>query len=1372
MGILSPEYKSEKMPEMPLQLLVAGTFTLQPLEPALRFWSEEMSLPINVTFSPYAQVLQELLHSSSQLRTNTRGMNVVLVRLADWQIQSEHRANELIDSPGHRSTIEENTSAFIDAARSAAPQLGAPLLVIICPSGSETTSAGMETFLQSLGHRIEQELVGLPGVDVVSAETIQDLYPVADYRDPQANELAHVPYTGMFFSILGTIIARKLHMLFTPPCKVIMVDADNTLWNGVCGEDGPDGIQIDADFRAFQEYLIQQTDAGRLVCVVSKNNEEDVRAVFQSRTDMLLELKHVTAISANWGHKSESIQKLAQTLNLGLDSVVFFDDDPVVCAEVKSNCPAVLTFQLPDDTERRMAFINHLWALDKISQIQPAHNRTALYHDQFQREQFRERSLSLVDFLAGLNLDVEVKPISEAHLERVAELTHRTNQFNCMVKRRTAAEIRRVLSSDAMFGSVVHVRDRFGDYGLVGVLIYAVGDDSLIVDTMLLSCRTLGRGVEHEMVAFLGRQAKISRVENVILPFVSTPKNQPAKDFLHSIASEFPDRRKDRVQFVLPASIASELSYQPTELQSNEHYPESGKHGEPELATGDLDQQERAEQLQSIALYLSDPDQIHDAVTSMNVVERDTSTPFVAPATEIEQQILDICAEAIGVNRLGMHDNFFTLGIHSLLIMQIIARIQELFDIDLPIQTFFLTSTAAGISQALVEQFLAEEQGIDAIGLSEAVTRLATEDFVVVADKSSSLVSETAEIASSGPDLVSTDNPDRGESRYRLSSISITPGGAGEQLIYSPESRMTVSVPTEFVDVLRREVRFSSRDKLAEQMIKVSTTQTERDSAQATLDQLIDANLAISESAFIEKMINIRSESSDRPGITVFGIGTGNRPKTLQRGLESYLQNFQDHGKQVHSMIINDSDNPQVCHEYQERLRTVKDKFKCAITYAGPDERQRYMVDLSREGDIPASVIEFALKKPSHLSLHHSGNRNALLLASVGELTFSVDDDTLCEAVASPDGSSGLGLTSGADPSEYWFFPNRSRMQGELATQPVDVLEKLAGLLGKDPAFIATHNGDKDQIAVHKVSDELLRRLTTPHSKVTLAFPGLNGDCAWGAPFGFWGAPMGFMLMEGSSHTRLTHTEDDYRRFCTSREILRVTPTATLCDASFSMTTFFGMDNREMLPPHFPLGRASDMLFGWTTWHSLPHSLVGHAPWSLRHAPADQRKFNEGEILRTASAFDLGKVLFACMEAHQWSAINDNPAERLNQLGIFLMDLGRLSPDAFDDFMRVAALQYNSRFATMIEERLDTSKATPDYWAKELKQFHTLLRKSELRDDYWVPLDLASAVSMSAAKELTPKYIFQFGELLCWWPAMRDAAQSLKSKGRNLGAPV
>ena len=1377
---------TERLPQKGLMsIVVAGMFAVDPLEAVLKFWIEKLSLPAQAILAPYNQVFQELLDPTSQFHRNTKGVNIVLLRIQDWHPKSLRSQNRLDVFVPDESAIRENTTAFIQALRSSVPQLKVPLFVILCPpSGHLTSLSDQKRFFQEMEHLIEQEAMAISGVDVLSWQAFLDLYPISDYEDTESEKIAHIPYIPVFYSVLGTVIARKIHEFLSPPCKIIFVDADHTLWNGVCGEDGPQGIWIDKSHREFQEYLVQQTRVGRLVCIVSRNNEDDIQQVFDIRTDMTLRLEHVTAICANWGPKSENIRQLAQALNLGLDSAIFLDDDPVECAEVMANCPQVLTFQLPGDPVDRMPFLKHLWSLDSSRSSHVGPIRTHLYHQQVQREKFRQQAPTLQDFIDGLNLSVQVSPMSHKDFERVSELTHRTNQFNCTTRRRTVKDLRQALLSQGLSGVVVSVRDRFGDYGLVGVMLYIPLDDTLLVDSLLLSCRALGRGVEHHMVAFLGHQAEKLELNTITLPFIPTTKNQPAWNFLQSIASDYHHLQGQESVFVLPASIASTVSYQPTSI-----HPQTGSPASHQKTPFETDNaqanRERAEQLLSIALSLGSPERIHEAVTSTNLLERDLETPFVGPRTELEQRISNICTEVFGINQLGVNDNFFNLGVHSLLLVQISNRIKAQLDLELPIHSFFLAPTVAGITQALLRRSSDEAMNLPSSNrLSEEIAQFSPKDVTSPSSDFVSLYFENQEASAPTPssssfnsDLSSSPIQRHRTEQYRLSNISRIPNGLNEELLYAPTSRRSIRVPSSFAEVLSRQKRFCTREELTEKVLNVPKNEVGRNLVQTLLDQLIETNLLISESTFIESWsskLPFLTPSCEDLGVTTLGMPTGNRPQALQRSFESYLQNCSSINNVTNILIIDDSQDSQVNLEYRERLKTLQCNSHLSLRYAGPQELQKFLLDLHDQGDIPRSVIEFALMKPSHLpGLHSSGNRNALLLATVGELMFSADDDTLCQAVESPVMSKGLGLTSDSDASEYWFFPTRDSLLRELSLQPFDALREVQKLLGKSPAQILYDMGGKaEDITTHTINDEFLRRLTDPQARVTLAFPGLVGDCGWGAPFGFWGAPMGFLLMEGATHSRLTQTDQHYHQSCTSREILRVTPTPILSDASFSMATFWGMDNRELLPPFFPIGRGSDVVFGWTTWHGIHHSLFGHIPWAMLHAPQNPREFHQGEMSRTASAFDIGKVLFTCFEMFQWNSHQGDSGQWLMTLGNFLKDISQLSPVQFDEFMRVGALRYNSRFERMMEKRLADSHAMPKYWAQDLEQYLTLLRKSELRRDYWVPLDIAMGSSLATAKKLTPKTLSQFGELLCWWPAIRDAAHTLKIQGQLLGIPL
>ena len=193
-------------------------------------------------------------------------------------------------------------------------------------------------------------------------------------------------------------------------------------------------------------------------------------------------------------------------MNLGLDAFIFLDDNPVECAKAHAELPEVLTLQVPSDDADIPEFLRHVWAFDRLKTTAEDRQRTQMYLQNVERDRLERQAGSLDEFLAGLQLKTDVAPPMEEEWSRVARLTQRTNQFNFTTIRRTEAEVRR-LSQEGLECLRIRVSDRFGDYGLVGLMIFAASSDGLRIDTMLLSCRVLGRGIEHAMLARLGRLA-------------------------------------------------------------------------------------------------------------------------------------------------------------------------------------------------------------------------------------------------------------------------------------------------------------------------------------------------------------------------------------------------------------------------------------------------------------------------------------------------------------------------------------------------------------------------------------------------------------------------------------------------------------------------------------------------------------------------------------------------------------------------------------------------------------------------------------------------------------------------------------------------
>ena len=378
----------------------------------------------------------------------------------------------------------------------------------------------------------------MPGLHALADERVRDWYPVAREEARVADALGHVPFSRERYAALASALARTIVGAVMPPFKVIVVDCDDTLWRGACAELGAQGVEVTAHHRALQAWLVRQVEAGLLVCLCSRNEPADVEAVFERHGAMVLKREHVVASRIDWGRKSDNVRSLAAELGLGLDSVVFLDDSRVECAEVAAHCPDVQVVRIPEDAAEIPAVLAHLWGLDRSGLRSAAPARTRMYQVERRREAVRAESADFESFLASLELRVTLAPPSPEQWERMAELSRRTNQFNLAPHPRQASYFQGLAPGAQCLG--VDVEDRFGAYGLTGVVTWRAQGGSLAVDDWMLSCRVLGRGVEHRVLALLGDIAAQSGCEDIVLRHVPGARNGPALAFLESTCERLP----------------------------------------------------------------------------------------------------------------------------------------------------------------------------------------------------------------------------------------------------------------------------------------------------------------------------------------------------------------------------------------------------------------------------------------------------------------------------------------------------------------------------------------------------------------------------------------------------------------------------------------------------------------------------------------------------------------------------------------------------------------------------------------------------------------------------------------------------------------
>jgi len=610
-----------------------------------------------------------------------------LVNLYGIRSEVEHKVRPV-------SNLQLNIRDFSTALRSLMSQTTAPLTLCVCPPNPEAS-----TELKAALHQAEQSLMtevgGIPNVHAIGSASLLRLYPVNDYYDPDSRFLGHIPYTTEGYAAIGTALSRTVFNLHRKPFKVIALDCDNTLWKGLCGEDGPLGVEVSPPYQALQNFMIDQMNRGMLLCLCSKNSEQDVLDVFARRTDMVLKREHLVSWRINWKSKSENIKSLAAELGLGLDSFIFIDDNPLDCADVRIECPGVLTLQIPQDSTSIPWFLDHVWAFDHMSSTEEDRNRTRMYWENAERHGFQDQTFSLKEFIQGLQLRVEISDATAAQLGRVAQLTVRTNQFNLTSIRRSEREVKEFLDRKGAACLTVRVADRFGDYGLVGAVLYEAAADRLIVDSLLLSCRVLGRGVEYSVLSHLGQRAVREDKKFVELTCMPTERNLPAREFLQRVGGQFGP--KAGTSWTFPAEYLAGLEYEPDEESDRTHSatqtPETP--ASPQQPVLRFHSSDLSGSLQRVAEHLSDMDRLTRAIDEYRLGKH--PRPAEADLTEanaLQIAVINILKNVLGRPGIGLDENFFETGGTSLRAVQLIAMIKKELKQNLSIVSIFECPTA------------------------------------------------------------------------------------------------------------------------------------------------------------------------------------------------------------------------------------------------------------------------------------------------------------------------------------------------------------------------------------------------------------------------------------------------------------------------------------------------------------------------------------------------------------------------------------------------------------------------------------------------------------------------------------------------------
>lgn len=370
-------------------------------------------------------------------------------------------------------------------------------------------------------------------------------------------------YTVNFFKSYAEYVKPFIMSTNGRAKKALIFDCDNTLWKGILGEDGHDKIEMSPKtkdgviFAEIQSMALALNRQGILICLCSKNNPGEVDKVIKSHPDMQLREKHITINKSNWSDKVSNLKEIAQELNIGLDSFVFVDDSPFEVNLIKELLPEITVLQVPNKLyEYPKMLRENIGLFYNLSFTAEDRKKIEMYNQQVYRETLKNEFTDIENYLASLELKMTVYQDEESIIPRMSQLSQKTNQFNLTTKRYTDGDIKNLIEDDASKVFAFSVSDKFGDSGITGlcIIIFSDKNQTVEIDTYLMSCRIIGRNIEYAFIDYLIDMMKRNKVKVVEARYIKTQKNEQVKTFYDKCSFRMTDSNESVRNYSLGVS--------------------------------------------------------------------------------------------------------------------------------------------------------------------------------------------------------------------------------------------------------------------------------------------------------------------------------------------------------------------------------------------------------------------------------------------------------------------------------------------------------------------------------------------------------------------------------------------------------------------------------------------------------------------------------------------------------------------------------------------------------------------------------------------------------------------------------------------------
>lgn len=517
-----------------VKVALVGDTATQLLATAVRGAAVDMGFNIDLYEADYNQIEQQFLDPGSDLH-HSDAQWIVLFQ-ATHQLAALHAAM----SPADRNMLAQQRLDFVESIVTDVAWAGRRILCLNYPEIDDTvygnyanqveSSLLWQTRMLNVGlMQLAARYDNLSIVDIAAVQAQvgrnQMFAPSVYVSTEMVLSIDALPLVA--YRIVETIAAQRgtFH-------KCLILDLDNTLWGGVIGDDGIEGIQlghglgIGRAFTDLQLWAKKLQQRGIILCIVSKNDEAVAKQPFLNHPDMVLRLDDIAVFIANWQTKVDNIRAIQQVLNIGFDSMVFLDDNPFERAIVREHIPGITVPELPEDPAEYLEYLYSLNLFETASASEVDNKRTRQYQQEAQRMKLKSTFANEHEFLESLGMQATVEPFNTFNTPRVAQLTQRSNQFNLRTVRYSEDDIKQLAQAPEVIDMAFSLKDRFGDHGLIAVVVMRPLDaESLLVDTWLMSCRVLKRGMECFTLNQMVEAARSRGYKRIVGEYLPTPKN-------------------------------------------------------------------------------------------------------------------------------------------------------------------------------------------------------------------------------------------------------------------------------------------------------------------------------------------------------------------------------------------------------------------------------------------------------------------------------------------------------------------------------------------------------------------------------------------------------------------------------------------------------------------------------------------------------------------------------------------------------------------------------------------------------------------------------------------------------------------------------